>query len=177
MGRSQTIEQVDLPTLGAQIALALHPVRLSTSPTRIILNWRLNVTNTGDSHVVGLRIWSDMTSLRKQGSEKPDADLQESGPVMDRARLHKVPILAPGAEVCASGEWQMPRDHMDENDPETTPFMLPMARFRLVGAGIPPTRLAFVIGVPAQGGEDEPQPLLLDDRMQVFPELTALAHA
>lgn len=153
------------------LSLALFPTRLSIGPTRVLLNWRFELTNSGSSHIVALRVWSDMVSAH--GSIPTEEQL--GGPDLDEARMHRIAMLAPDATEAIAGEWQISRDALRPvgNAPER--LILPLARFRLIGAGIMPLRKAFVIGNPPPPGEEKLRPLLLDGSFQMHIRLAARA--
>lgn len=167
-------EDADAET-GASLSLQLTPIRLTLSTTKVIVNWRLSFRNTGDNHIIALRIWSDLTTAKRSAIHGEEA----GKPDMDRARLHQFDKVEPGGEGECSGEWQMSRD---EAMPVKTghvqnfkePRVLPIARFRLIGAGIPPTFVSFAMGSPAETDGVLPDPLLFDDRMQIFADLAAV---
>ncbi|MBH5323254.1 hypothetical protein [Aurantiacibacter sediminis] len=157
----------------ASLSLRLVPQRLTLSATKLVLNWRLHLRNDGDVHIVGLRIWSDMTTARRS-----KLSAEEAGrPDMRRAHLRRSAMIAPGGEDECLGEWQMPRDdaHLVKYGSVrdvSKPRVLPLGRFRLVGAGIEPLYVAFAIGT-AEADATMPEPLLFDDRMQIFANLVA----
>ncbi|QZH75427.1 MAG: hypothetical protein JY451_02065 [Erythrobacter sp.] len=153
------------------LSLTLFPTRLSIGPTRVLLNWRLELSNNAQDHIVSLRIWSDMVSAH--GSIPTEEQL--GGPNLDEARLHRIAMLAPFATESIAGEWQMPRDAVRPVDNAPESLILPLARFRLIGAGIAPLRRAFVIGNPPAPGEEKLRPLHLDGSLQVHIRLAARA--
>ena len=181
------MEDAETPEIGeveaeglsrSPLALRLNPTRLTLSATKIIVNWRLSVRNASDAHIVSLRIWSDMTAAKRTAMRSEEA----GRPDMDRAKLHKAELLPPDEETHSSGEWHMPRDEAQpvkrgpvQNFAE--PRVLPVARFRLIGAGIPPTYLNFAIGNLNENDGSLPEPLLFDDRIQIFPDLSAVQLA
>ncbi len=155
----------------AALTLDLLPTRLSIGPSRVLLNWRLNLTNSGATHIVALRVWSDLVSAH---SSVPSAE-QLGGPDIKDARLQQIAWLKPGEQHSVIGEWQMPRDAVRPVDNSTDQLILPLARLRLVGAGIAPFRQAFVIGQPPAPGEERLRALHLDGNMQIHSRLSARA--
>lgn len=153
------------------LTLELFPTRLSIGPTRVLLNWRLDLTNTGESYIVALRMWSDMVSAH---SSVPSAE-QLGGPDMDHARLHQIALLEPGAHESIVGEWQIPRDAVRPVDNSPDKLILPLARLRCIGAGLAPLRQAFVIGQPPLQGEERLRALQLSGDMQFHSKLSARA--
>lgn len=153
------------------LSLALVPTRLSIGPTRVMLNWRLELANVGSSHIVSLRVWSDMVSAH--GSIPSEEQL--GGPDLEDARQHRIAVLAPAATQTIAGEWEMPRDALRPVDNAPERLILPLARFRLIGAGITPFRKAFVIGNPPAPGEEKLRPLQLDGNFQMHTRLAARA--
>jgi hypothetical protein len=161
----------DRPPGAGALGLTLFPTRLSIGPTRVVLNWRLELANTGSGHIVSLRVFSDMVSAH---SSLP-AQEQLGGPDMEDARLHRLAMLAPGTTQSLAGEWQMPRDAVLPVDNAPDALILPLARFRLIGAGIVPMRKAFVIGNPPAPGEEKLRALHLGGSLQVHIRLAARA--
>ncbi|KLI64197.1 hypothetical protein [Aurantiacibacter marinus] len=153
------------------LALELFPIRVSIGPTRVLLNWRLNLTNGGASHIVALRVWSDMVSAH---SSLASAE-QLGGPDMADARLHKISQLDPGARESVVGEWQLPRHAIMPVGNSPDQMILPLARLRCIGAGIAPIRQAFVIGQPPAAGEERLRALQLSGDMQIHTRLSARA--
>jgi|GEM_PF-2993717 len=162
-------EVEDQPSPG--LMLELSPTRLSIGPTRMLLNWRLDVTNGGASHIIALRIWSDMVSAH---SSVPSRE-QLGGPDMADARLHKVAQMTPGAQDSIAGEWQMPRNAVKLVDNSPDQLILPLARLRCIGAGIAPTKKAFVIGLPPAPGEEILRAIQLNGDMQIHSRVSAKA--
>ena len=148
--------------------LAFEPLRLSIGPGNARMNWRLTLTNAGEAHIVGLRVWSDLVSTRTAAPDREDL----SGPDPMQARLHQIRMLAPGEEAALSGEWQLPRDKF-------VPFLgltqkiLPLVRFRMVGAGILPTKKAYLVGKQATQDDAMPEALACDGALQVHSSLIA----
>lgn len=155
----------------AALMLELFPTRLSIGPTRVLLNWRLDLTNNGAAHIVALRVWSDMVSAH---SSIPSAE-QLGSPDMDHAKLHQIAQLDPGAHQSIVGEWQIPRDAVRPVDNSPDKLILPLARLRCIGAGIAPLRQAFVIGQPPFAAEEKLRALLLSSDMQFHSNLSARA--
>ena len=153
------------------LSLSLKPTRLSIGPTRVLLNWRLDLTNNGTQHIIALRMWSDMVSAH---SSVPSSK-QLGGPDPHEARLHKFAQLAPGEEASVMGEWQMPREAVRPVDNSPDQLILPLARLRFVGAGLPPQRHAFVIGNPPAPGEERLRTLQLSGDLQIHSRLAARA--
>lgn len=153
------------------LVLELLPIRLSVGPSRALLSWRLNLTNSGDRHIIALRIWSDLVSAH---SSIPSAE-QLGGPDMNDARLHEIARLDPGAHESITGEWQLPRDAVRPVDNSRDQLILPLARLRCIGAGIAPLRQAFVIGQPPVAGEERLRALQLSGDMQIQSRLSAKA--
>jgi len=166
---------IDEDALDAEVVPALElellPTRLTLGPTRVLLNWRLDLANTGASHIVAMRIWSDMVSAH---SSVPSNE-QLGGPDQDDARLHTIAQLAPGTKANLMGEWQFPRDAVRAVDNSPEQLILPLARLRIIGAGIPPLRRAFVIGSPPAPGEEKLRALQLSGDMQIHARLSARA--
>ncbi|MDE1466923.1 hypothetical protein [Aurantiacibacter sp. D1-12] len=157
------------------LELKLTPTRLTLSAKTVIINWRLELRNASETHIVALRIWSDMTSAACAAIHHDEA----GKPDMDRAKLHREDFLAPGVHAEYSGEWQMPREEAIpvKQGPVrnfSEPRVLPVARIRLIGAGIEPTFVNFAVGSPGEEEGALPRPLLFDDQMQIFSELAAV---
>lgn len=151
------------------VEIELVPTRLTLSPTKLILNWRLEITNTGTKQILFPRLWSDLAC-----ASRPIPTCQDTGrPDMDRARLHKWASLASGEQHDAAGEWQISRDDALPIDGRIQPWVIPVARFRLIGAGVEPTFMNFAIGAPGTEDGDFPEALHFDDAMQIFPDLVA----
>ena len=157
------------------LVLQLTPIRLTLSSTAVIVNWRLSLRNAGETHIVALRVWSDVASAGRTAIGREEA----GRPEMERAKLHQVEMLSPGVTAECSGEWHLPRKdaHLVKfghvrniNEPR----VLPVARFRMIGAGIAPTFTNFAIGSPAETEGGLPLPLLFDDSMQIFADLAAV---
>lgn len=169
MDEELDVAEAEPATRADTLSLALFPTRLSIGPTRVQLNWRLELGNIGETHIVALSIWSDMVSAH---SSVPSEE-QLGGPDMEDARLHKLNLIAPGASAEIAGEWQMPRDAVKPVDNAPDSLILPLARLRLVGAGIVPMRRAFVIGHPPAAGEEKLRALHLGGNLQVHMKLAA----
>jgi len=170
-GDDHTEEEALVAADAPALAIDLLPTRLSVGPTRVLLNWRLDLTNGGDSHIVALRIWSDMVSAH---SAVPSSE-QLGGPDPDDAGLHTVAQLAPGDTANVMGEWQMPRNAVRAVDNSPDQLILPLARFRIIGAGIAPTRRAFIIGSPPAPGDERLRALQLSGDLQIHARLSARA--
>ncbi|WP_340587061.1 hypothetical protein [Erythrobacter alti] len=151
------------------LELDLHPTRLSVGPTRVLLNWRLDLANTSGSHIIALRVWSDMVSAH---SSVPSEE-QLGGPDMEEARLNTIAQLEPGTKANLMGEWQISRNAVRAVENSRDSLILPLARFRLVGAGITPQRRAFVIGSPPAPGEKRLRALQLTGEIQILARLSA----
>lgn len=162
----ETDAQSDAPR---SLALVLSPTRLSIGPTRALLNWRLDLTNGGDAHLVALRIWSDMDTAH---ASVPDAR-QLGGPDMDRARLLTLAMLAPGESASVIGEWQLDRTAMKPVGTPAKPMIVPLARFRILGAGLAPQKRIFVIGSPPANDSERVGALGLEANLQIHSRLAA----
>lgn len=148
--------------------MVLEPLRLAIGPGNARMNWRLTLTNVGEAHIVGLRVWSDLVTSRTAAPDKDDL----SGPETMQARLHQIRMVAPGEETTISGEWQLPRDKFE-------PFLglehkiLSLARFRLVGAGMLPVKQAYLIGKRPAQDDTMPEAVAADGALQVHSSLVA----
>lgn len=163
-------EEAANPARGA-LSLALAPARISIGQSKVSLNWRLTMTNTGDAHVVSLRIWSDLVSAH---SSIP-SDEQLGGPDMAHAQPQAIPLLAPGEKESLAGEWHLMRDEVRPVDNAPDRLILPLARFRLVGAGMLPFRMAFIIGNPPKPNDNRLRALQLDGGLKIHSRLAARA--
>lgn len=170
----QLSEEANAEIPSSPIALDLVPQRLTFNSRKVIINWRLKLTNESDGHIVALRIWSDLTTAKRAAITSAEA----GRPEISRSALREAPMLAPGAQEEWSGEWQMTRDEAMplkigpvRNFKE--PRILPVARFRLIGAGIDPTYVCFAIGTPAGDEGALPAPVLIDGKMQIYADLAA----
>ena len=100
---------------------------------------------------------------------------QLGGPDPEVARLNSIAQLAPGTSASVTGEWQIPRDAVRAVDNSPDRLILPLARFRIIGAGICPLRRAFVIGSPPAPGEERLRALQLSGDLQIHARLSARA--
>ncbi|RPF72082.1 hypothetical protein [Aurantiacibacter spongiae] len=147
--------------------LTLEPERLSVGMVNAICNWRLLLRNAGDTHVVGLRVASDLAAAHATLGERE----QLGGPGAG-ARIDTVSLLAPGQEVSLKGEWTLPLSEARVVFVAERATILPLARLRIVGAGIAPQRIAILIGVPAEEG-GRVHPIDLESTRTVFRKLAA----
>lgn len=163
-------DQLEEAIASGALTLELMPTRLSVGPTRVLLNWRLEIGNEGDGHIVALRLRSDMVCAH---SSVPS--VEQLGAPDPEARLHTVKQLAPGQSENILGEWQLPREDVKTIESETDTILVLLGRVQCVGAGIPPTRHAFVIGQPAPATEAKLRGIALSADMQIHSKLAAKA--
>lgn len=169
MSEADAIEdqQEDAPNAGLELDLA--PLRLSIGLTKVIINWQLDLRNSGDTPLLALRIWSDLVSAH--GSVANSEQLR--GPDIDNARLQQLRMIGPGEEERLTGEWHLPLTEVKPVQGTTTAvLLLPLARIRIVCAGLAPQRAAFLIAEPPQGS-DRLRPLRLDAGPRMVTALAA----
>lgn len=169
--RARRVDLSDLPEPGdgGAVFMALDPARLSIGLVNATLAWRLRIKNAGTSHLVSLRITSDVTFAHASLAEQD----QLRGPDLLSARPQKVHRLDPGTETAIAGEWQIPLEQIRMIEQDNMRLLLLLGRVRIVGAGIAPLRRAFVIGLPADGESERLQPIRVDDGPKVIERLAA----
>lgn len=150
------------------LSITLQPVRLSIGPANARMNWRLTLTNEGTAHIVAMRVWSDCITCRTAAPDRDDL----AGPGAMQARLRQHAMLAPEESVTLAGEWQIQREAF-------VPFLgfatkiLPLARIRVIGAAMAPTKAAFLIGREPAQDDTAPEALAADGALQVHSSLVA----
>lgn len=150
---SDTIPSISAPDgrdapIPSELALELDPKAMTFSLIKAGLSYRLRLNNLGQSPIIGLRIHSDLISAH---ASKAD-DEQLRGPDMAHAKLHKVDQINPGQNVEISGDLDILLDDIELIHHGEKKMFLPLARFRLIGAGTRPQKRAFVIGQAAPDG-------------------------
>lgn len=140
------------------LALTLQPTQLSIGMVSAILAWNMVIRNTGETHLVALRLWSDMIAAHGSVSEEE----QLGGPASAHAQLVPIARIDPGQQAVLTGEWQLPLDEIIPIAQDDMLMMLPLGRVRIVGAGIAPRRHAFLVGMPPVPGGDRLRPVRLD---------------
>lgn len=149
--------------------LDLRPERMTVGITELTVAWILDLRNVGETHLVAMRVWSDMTGV--QGGTQARQQLE--GPDTKKARLHKIGSLFPGAKGRINGEWSFPLADVPPVESARAIMVLPMARFRFVGAGFAPFRAAFLVGHPPEPGSGRLRPVRLDEGRQIFDKVAA----
>ena len=152
------VEDESAPDPRPTLALELDAHRLSVGPTEVRLQWRLDLRNDSADHILALRVWSDMTTARRYVEDgQLSFRFAEDGFQLDR-----IAKLAPGETASASGEWRMPVGSFPPEPGTQTVLIRPAARFRIIGAGLPPARAAFLIGQPTADAAGRMKPIRLD---------------
>lgn len=149
--------------------LTLRPERLTVGLAELTVSWMLDLRNVGDTHLVALRIWSDMTGV--QGGMQARKQLE--GAQGKRASLHRIGSLFPGAKGRIKGEWRFPLADIPPVEGARAIVVLPMVRFRFVGAGFAPFRTAFLIGLPPEPGSGRLKPVRLDEGTKTLSRVVA----
>lgn len=164
-------ENIPLPAEDADFLQArLDPVRLTLGNDRIVLQFRLTLANTGPGHLVGLRTRLDLTSA-SSGQEESAAVQQ--GPDKARADEAVVHSIAPGKEAEVEGSVSLGLEDIHAIAQDDVQLLLPLARLRVVGAGTPVRRFAFVIGHPSAKSGGLLRPIRTDEGPRVVTELAA----
>ena len=144
--------------------------RLAVGMRNVTLDYRLTLHNRGPGHLVGLRIAVDIaaaTAGDRSGSEILN------GPDMKLAAFQTIARIDPGECSDVSGQVMMPLD-LEGIDPSGKfVLLLPLLRLRVVGAGTPPRRFAFVIGLPPDGPSSKLRPIRLDQGPKIYSALAA----
>lgn len=152
------------------IALELSPQKLSFTLIRASISYRLTLRNIGEMPIIGLRIHSDLITAH---ASKPD-DEQLSGPDMSQAETQKIARLDPEQSAILSGNQALILADAQIIHYGTRKMLLPLMRFRLIGAGTPPLIRAFVIGHSAPDGE-KLRPFRLDSGAAQHDDIAAHA--
>ena len=147
--------------------LVLRATKLSVGLTKTAIEWQLDISNPGDGHVVALRIWSEPGTAHGIGGGRE----QLARPMGEDAGLHTIASLFPGARGRIEGEWRLHHRDAKPVGDATPALLVPLARFRFVGAGIAPFRRAFLIGLPPAGPGQKIRPVRLDHGQQVHTRL------
>ena len=167
----------DSPPLGrdkhdrpaGKLDMELHPLRMTIGSLEATLSWRLLLRNAGQTHLVALRIASDLAcamALQVNGD-------QLSGPEMSLARTQRAKRIDPGAEMEIAGENAIPLSGLKPIVKNGRHMILPIMRLRIVGAGIAPLRRAFLVGKPPALHDERLRPVQLEKDGRVLTELSA----
>lgn len=152
------------------IELELNPLRLSFSLMRATLSYRLTLRNIGKMPVVSLRVHSDLISAH---ASRPE-DEQLLGPDMGQAHTQKIAQLGPEQSIELKGDRSLLLAEVEVIHHGSKKMILPLIRFRLIGAGTPPLIRAFVVGQPAPDG-GKLRPFRLDSGTAQRDEIAAHA--
>ena len=168
-GPAQFLEQ---DNEGEALSVSLVPGRLTIGMVNATLAYRLEIANRGRQHIVGLRLSADMVSPRSSGEEDGLRHLA-MGPDMGRAALQTFTQIDPGTTVSAESSVELPLGMVDEIREGGAPVLLPFVRMRAVGAGTPPRRFSFAVGLPAGEEGGRLMPIRLDEGPRVLRHLSA----
>lgn len=164
-------EEVQLPSRAGRegLDLDLRPEKLTIGITSLAVSWTLDMRNVSESELVALRIWSDLSAAHGGGQARE----QLSDPHKPDASLHKISRLSPGKKGRIKGEWSFPLARVPPVESAKATMVLPMARFRFIGAGLTPFRVAFLIGLPPEPGSGRLKPVRLDQGTQAHKRIAA----
>ena len=154
------------------LALSLVPVQLTIGTDSAKLAYRIEIANRGTAHIVGLRLAADMVSARVSENAEEERHLL-MGPDMGRAAVETVSHIDPGTSFSAGHVLNLPLSHIEPIRRDDIPFMLPFVRMRAVGAGTPPRRFSFVVGLAPEEEGGRLMPIRLDQGSQVLRGLSA----
>ena len=154
------------------LALSLVPVQLTIGTSSAKLAYRIEIANRGAAHIVGLRLAADMVSARVSENAQEERHLL-MGPDMGRAAVETVSRIDPGTSFSAGHVLDLPLDLVEPLRRGNVPFMLPFVRMRAVGAGTPPRRFSFVVGLAPEEEGGRLKPIRLDQGPQVLRGLSA----
>ena len=152
------------------VTVTLLPKRLSLGLLNATLNYQLELANAGTGHLVGLRISLDLASA---GSGMQDGVEALRGPDLKRAEVHALAHLGPGEVGEVAGQVQLPIIEAETLAQDDAVLLLPLVRLRVVGAGTPVRRFAFVIGLPSGREEGLLRPIRLDAGPKIYTDLAA----
>lgn len=157
-----------MPPPPSPVELTLDPQRLSFSLMKARLSYRLTLRNTGEMPIISLRVHSDLISAH--ASQGDDEHLL--GPDMAEAKLQKIAQLDPDESVELKGEVDLLVAEVKVINHGDKMLLLPLIRFRLIGAGTPPLICAYVLGQPSPEGE-RVRPFRLDNGPSAHKEIIA----
>ena len=154
------------------LALSLVPVQLTIGTSSAKLAYRIEIANRGAAHIVGLRLAADMVSARVSENAEEERHLL-MGPDMGRAAVETVSRIDPGTSFSTGHVLDLPLSLVEPLRRGNVPFMLPFVRMRAVGAGTPPRRFSFVVGLAPEEEGGRLKPIRLDQGPQVLRGLSA----
>lgn len=158
------------PRPPSNLELELDPKQLSFTLMKAHVAYRLILRNVGEASIISLRVHADLISAHASN----DDDEQLRGPDMAHTQLQKIARIDPGETAEISGNIELAFAQVQLIHHGEKQLLLPLARFRLIGAGITPLIRAFVLGQPSPE-DGRIRPFRLDSGTRLYDEIVANA--
>lgn len=159
-------------TQDGPLRLALEARELSLTLLNATLNYRVMITNTGETSLRNLILTGNMIGAHASLTREE----QMASEAHDFEVLERIDEIAAGGSYVFNEEFRLPFGQIRPIRQGNSALFVPLVRFRITADGLPQTALqTSMVGLRSERGGGGLQPFRLDQGPRVFTELSQRA--
>jgi hypothetical protein len=161
----------ETPAQPHPLHITIELKKLTLTLMNATLGYRLTLTNAGADPLEEIAVAADLIGAHRSLPR----EAQLAGPDTELPLRHTLTGLAPGETGEVAGELRLPLNQVRAIAQGSARLFVPLARFRIGGAGAEPRCFTLVAGEPSSSGNGSVQPVRLDFGPRIYDGLAGRA--